>query len=103
MKKVFAIKNQWIDVKFEAIGDDNGTGCSVVSQSKVDKTMFGVRLKQTWKSSRYSDEGYLFLLWEFPDDGGDPVIHVRTWQPSMANGTPIDPDPDILTLGAYNK
>ena len=28
----------------------------------------------------YSDEGYLFLVWDFSDEE-NPKIHVRTWQP----------------------
>ena len=28
----------------------------------------------------YSDDGYLFMLWDFRDDSM-PQIHVRTWQP----------------------
>ena len=76
------LRNKWIDVKFSQIGDngDDG-GCAGITQSTKDNTKYGVRLHQSWKSSNYSDEGYLFLLWEFPEDGSDPIIHVRTWQP----------------------
>ena len=42
-------------------------------------------LNQKWESEHYGDDGYLFLVWEFPDDGGDPLIHVRTWQPDQPN------------------
>ena len=59
-------------------------------------------MKQSWKSSNYSDEGYLFLLWEFPEDGSSPIIHVRTWQPEMVNGQEQQPDDNISTLGGFD-
>ena len=44
------------------------------------KRCYGVTLHQSYKSGTYSDEGYLFLLWDFTDENR-PKIHVRTWQP----------------------
>jgi len=41
---------------------------------------YGVMLKQGYESSNYSDEGYLFMVWDFRDEA-NPQIHVRTWQP----------------------
>lgn len=41
---------------------------------------YGVTLKQKWHSSQYSDEGILFLVWDFSNEDR-PKIHVRTWQP----------------------
>lgn len=46
---------------------------------------YGVLLKQGYESLYdggipYSDEGYLFMLWDFRDEDR-PQIHVRTWQP----------------------
>lgn len=41
---------------------------------------YGVVLRQGYKSSNYSDDGYLFMLWDFRDES-HPQIHVRTWQP----------------------
>ena len=41
---------------------------------------YGVTLHQSYKSGTYSDEGYLFLLWDFADEN-KPKIYVRTWQP----------------------
>lgn len=102
LKKAFA-RNKWIDVKFTQIGDDNVSGgCSAITRSRVDPTKYGVRLRQEWKSSNYSDEGYLFLLWEFPKNGGSPVIHVRTWQPEMVGGVKQKPDNSISTLEGFD-
>ncbi len=78
--------NKYIDVKFDRI--------SVMKCGADGKENFyGVTLHQDWSTIRYNDtkanadhpsyhdEGWLFLLWEFHDDGTPPVIHVRTWQP----------------------
>lgn len=74
----------------------------VLHNRRKTPTKFGVRLRQEWKSSTYSDEGYLFLLWEFPEDGRDPIIHVRTWQPEYVNGQRQKPDEDISTLAGFD-
>jgi len=106
LKKCFA-RNNWIDVKFSQIGEHGEEGgCAGITRSMVDPTRYGVRLRQSWKSQNYEDEGYLFLLFEFPQ-GGDPIIHVRTWQPEWVGGTRSnggvhqDPDNDISTLGGF--
>ncbi len=44
--------------------------------------IYGVTLHQKWQTSTYSDEGWLFLLWDFGDPE-HPQIHVRTWQPEQ--------------------
>ncbi len=41
---------------------------------------YGVTIRQGYESSIYSDDGYLFMLWDFRDENC-PQIHVRTWQP----------------------
>lgn len=101
LKKAFQ-RNGWIDVKFTSIGDDGGEDGYGITRSDIDPTKYGVRLRQEWRSSRYSDTGYLFLLWEFPKNGGDPIIHVRTWQPEMVAGQKTQPDPDITTLSGFD-
>lgn len=78
--------NKYINVEFDKI--------SVVRNGADGKgNFYGVTLHQDWSTIRngdtkanadkpsYHDEGWLFLLWEFHDDGTPPVIHVRTWQP----------------------
>lgn len=106
LKKCFA-RNNWIDVKFDRIGSNGEEGgCAGITRSNIDRTKYGVRLRQSWKSSNYEDEGYLFLLFEFPEHG-DPIIHVRTWQPEWSGktqsgkGTHLQPDDDISTLGGF--
>ena len=51
-----------------------------VAMHPVDVNYYGVTLKQSWNSDGYSDEGHLFLLWDFSNPDM-PQIHVRTWQP----------------------
>jgi hypothetical protein len=61
----------YINVRFSDI--------SVSKHPSIDG-YYGVMLKQGYESSNYSDEGYLFMVWDFRDEA-NPQIHVRTWQP----------------------
>ena len=70
LKRVFR-NNEFIDVTFENI--------DIIQHPKYDY-MYGVNMEQYYASSTYADEGYLFLLVDF-SDVGNPLIHVRTWQP----------------------
>lgn len=101
LKKAF-LRNKWIDVKFSDIGENAELkGCAGITRSDVNPNMYGVRLRQEWSSSNYSDTGYLFLLWDFSDED-KPVIHVRTWQPEIVGGVRQVPDNDISTLGGFD-
>lgn len=100
LKKAF-IRNNWIDVKFSEIESDKELGgCAGITQSR-NPNIYGVRLHQEWRSSNYSDTGYLFLLWDFTDEDR-PVIHVRTWQPDQYNGVHLEPDNSISTLEGFD-
>jgi hypothetical protein len=72
MKRIFK-NNKYIDVKFDKI--------SVVRHG-AKPNIYGVTLCQSWRTSTYSDKGWLFLLWDFTDPD-KPQIHVRTWQPEQ--------------------
>ena len=87
LAKVFAA-NKKIDVKF--------TGFRIMRHPTMDG-IYGVTLRQQYKSDRYSDDGYLFLLWDFRDRSM-PLIHVRTWQPakSVADGN------DVISIQDFN-
>lgn len=100
LKKAF-IRNKWIDVKFSEIANDKALGgCAGITKSR-NPNIYGVRLHQEWRSTNYSDTGYLFLLWDFTDED-KPVIHVRTWQPDQYNGMHIEPDNSISTLEGFD-
>ena len=61
----------------------------------------GVSLRQAYRSDLYSDDGYLFLLWDFRNPAM-PQIHVRTWQPAFPDGhTPL-PEDEILDIRNFN-
>ncbi len=95
------VRNKWIDVKFSQIGDNGEQGgCPGITRSSVNPNMYGVRLRQEWRSSNYNDEGYLFLLWDFTDET-KPVIHVRTWQPEWVGGEKL-PDNEIFSLTDFD-
>ena len=95
-------KNKWIDVRFFKIGDQGvDDGCMVVTRSTENPNIYGVRLRQEWHSSSYSDEGYVFLLWDFTDEV-HPVIHVRTWQPEYVGTDKISED-EIFSLSDFLK
>ena len=64
--------------------------------------VYGVTLHQEWNTNRYSDEGYVFMIWDFSKED-EPKIHVRTWQPDFidkAKGKRINPD-DIFDLSDF--
>lgn len=62
------------------------------------KGIYGVTLRQKYSCGSYSDDGYLFLLWDFRDMSM-PLIHVRTWQPSLSleNG-----EDDLIDISDFN-
>lgn len=93
LRKLFE-RTRFVDVTFDEI--------SVKRNGATGKMNFyGVTLKQKWHTDRYSDEGYVFLLWEFKDNGEPPVIHVRAWQPDKyPDGRPMKQD-DILSMGDF--
>lgn len=63
--------------------------------------IYGVTLHQKYHSDSYSDDGYLFLLWDFRDHTA-PKIHVRTWQPGMQNGMTPLPESEIININQFN-
>ena len=102
LKRAFA-RNKYIEVKFSEIGVEGG--CGTVSRSTNNPNMYGVRLKQEWRSTNYSDDGYLFLLWEFDKEGTkEPVIHVRTWQPEFLDKARTQPlaEDKIFSLSDFD-
>ena len=49
-----------------------------IIRKNVEK-VYGISMRQDYNSTKYSDEGYLFLLVDF--EAKNPQIYVRTWQP----------------------
>ena len=93
LERVFKA-NKYIQLDFDYDG-------VTVVQDKEKPYIYGVTLKQVWNSQNksgknYSDEGYLFLAWDFSDES-NPQIHVRTWQPVEAVQSPDD----IINLNSF--
>ena len=93
LEKTFK-SNAYIKVKFDEV---------VIVSHPTIRGVYGVTVKQRWKSSHYSDEGYVFMVWDFrnPDL---PQIHVRTWQPEYLDkmkGQRLNPA-DVFTLGDFD-
>lgn len=87
LSKVFNM-NKNVDVRFSDF--------RIMRHPTMDG-IYGVTLRQQYKSDRYSDDGYLFLLWDFRDKTM-PLIHVRTWQPAEA----IHDTNEIINIQDFN-
>jgi hypothetical protein len=80
-------RNKFIDVRFSDIE---------IVKHGVKEDIYGVKLMQQWRSSSYSDSGFLFLMVDFEDEQR-PLIHVRAWQPEME--TELQ---DVIELGDFD-
>lgn len=93
LQKAFR-SNSYIRVKFDDV--------TIVPHPTI-RGIFGVTVRQKWNTPRYSDEGYVFMVWDFRDPDV-PQIHVRTWQPEFvdkARGQRLNPN-DVFTLGDFD-
>lgn len=91
LERVFR-NNKHINVLFDEIK-------VVKHPAKAD--FYGVTLKQGYSSDHYSDEGYVFLLWDFSNVDA-PQIHVRTWQPDKIDlNTPL-PEEEIFSIDDFD-
>ena len=86
--------NSYIKVSFDDV--------AIVEHPTI-RGIYGVTVHQKWNTARYSDEGYVFMVWDFrnPDM---PQIHVRTWQPEYidkAQGKRLSPS-EVFTLGDFD-
>jgi len=84
LRRVFT-KNSYINVHFDDIE---------VVRHASKPNFYGVTLRQHWSSSTYSDEGIVFIIWDFTDEE-NPKILVRTWQPMVVD------DNEIFTLDKF--
>ena len=77
LKRVFdRDRNNLIRVSFDEIEIMRHPNASDPEYARV----YGVTLHQGYHSASYSDNGYVFLLWDFTNES-QPKILVRTWQP----------------------
>lgn len=87
LSKVFAA-NKKIDMKFSDFH---------IRRHPTINGIYGVSMRQKYTSDRYSDDGYLFLLWDFRNESM-PVIHVRTWQPASS----VADANEVITIRDFN-
>ncbi len=80
--------NKKIDVRFSDF--------RIMRHPTIDG-IYGVSLRQRYSSDRYSDDGWLFLLWDFRDESM-PCIYVRTWQPA----DDVHDGGDVISIGDFN-
>lgn len=78
LRRVFA-RNSYINVHFDDI---------TVVRHASKSNFYGVTLKQGWSSTTYSDEGIVFIVWDFSDEF-NPKILVRTWQPMEVDDSEV--------------
>lgn len=84
-------RNKYIKVTFSDVE---------VVRHPANPNYYGVTLHQHWKSSTYEDDGYLLLIWEF-NDGEEPIIHYRTWQPDKIGSHTLTKD-EIINIMDFN-
>lgn len=87
LSKVF-VTNKKIDVRFSDFK---------IMRHPTKEGIYGVMLRQQYSSDKYSDDGYLFLLWDFTNKSM-PLIHVRTWQPKKS----VNSDSELIGISDFN-
>lgn len=93
LRGVFS-RNRYIRVNFSEIK---------ITRHPNRKDFYGVLLRQGYTSSNYSDDGYVFLLWDFTDEE-HPQIHARTWQPYYLDKdkTKVIAQNEVFTIQDFN-
>ena len=92
LQRIFR-NNRYINVVFDDV---------IIKRHGVNPNIYGVRVVQHWNSSSYSDEGYVYMVWDFTNPDA-PQIHVRTWQPmylDTAKKQPL-PEEEIFDLNSF--
>lgn len=93
LAKVFK-SNSYIKVTFDDV---------LIVEHPTIRGIYGVTVRQSWKTSHYSDEGFVFMMWDFRNPDA-PQIHVRTWQPEYidkARGQRLNRK-DVFNLGDFD-
>ena len=93
LKNIFSV-TKYVKVSFSEIR---------ITRHPTKPDFYGVLLRQGYSSDIYSDDGYLFLLWDFRDESL-PQIHVRTWQPYYLDNekTKVISDDEIFDISSFD-
>lgn len=75
---------------------------SIIIRKHPNLEYYGVTVKQKWRTNNYSDDGYVFLLWDFRNPDA-PEVRVRTWQPEFLDKKHQKrlPNDEIFGLGDF--
>ena len=86
--------NRYINVVFDDV---------IIKRHGANPNVYGVRVVQHWNTSSYSDEGYVYMVWDFSNPDA-PQIHVRTWQPMFLDSAKKNPLPEdeIFDLNSFD-
>ena len=85
---------RYINVEFDDV---------IIKRHGANPDIYGVRVVQHWNASNYSDEGYVFMVWDFTNPEA-PQIHVRTWQPMYLDKAKTQslPEEEIFDLNSFD-
>lgn len=93
LKSIFR-NNRYINVNFDDVE---------IKRHGSNKNIYGVRVIQHWNTAHYSDEGYVYMVWDFSKPEA-PQIHVRTWQPMYLDKAKKQklPEKEIFNLQSFD-
>lgn len=93
LERVFK-STRYVKVKFDDV---------VIVAHPSLKGVYGVTVRQKWSTDRYSDDGYVFMLWDFRNES-QPQIHVRTWQPEYLDNAKVQKlkQEDVFSISDFD-
>ena len=93
LERVFK-STRYVRVKFDDV---------VIVAHPTIKGVYGVTVRQKWSTDRYSDDGYVFMLWDFRNEN-QPQIHVRTWQPEYLDNAKMQKlkQEDVFSISDFD-
>ena len=93
LQRVFR-NTRYINVEFDDV---------IIKGHGAKPNIYGVRVVQHWNASNYSDEGYVYMVWDFTNPEA-PQINVRTWQPMYLDKAKTQPLPkeEIFDLNSFD-
>lgn len=74
-----------------------------IQRHPTESEFYGVRIRQGYSVSNFSDEGYIYLLWDFADEQ-HPQIRVHPWQPLWLDASKSIriPEDEIFNIGDFD-
>lgn len=69
-------------------------------RKSANKGFYGISFRIEWSTPKYSEAGYIFMLWDFHDEG-HPIIHVITWQPEYVGNNKLSAE-EVFNMGDFD-